>query len=106
MTRPSGFDRIPTNIYAETDPTVVRGDAPPDQEGRSALWSNVAEPPSFGAVTIECPRCKQTSVVGVRAALVAALPSLHLPLLRRPYASWMRCPACRRRTWVRLGIRL
>jgi hypothetical protein len=35
-----------------------------------------------------------------------ALPSVHLPLVRRGHPSWMRCPACARRTWVRLGLRL
>lgn len=105
MTRPSGFDRIPA-MALDDDSTIARGEAPPDQDGRSALWSSVVEPPSFGAVTIECPRCDQTSVVGLRAAFLAAIPSLHLPVVRGQHPSWMRCPACRRRTWVRLGIRL
>ncbi len=39
-------------------------------------------------------------------AVLAAVPSLHLPIVRKSYPSWMRCPACRKRTWVRVAVRL
>jgi hypothetical protein len=104
VTRAS-FDRIRVRVVSDDRPRVV-SDTPSDRSGQQALWSGVHAPPSFGAVTIACSGCGATSVVGIRAAAKSALPSLHLPRFRRGYGSWMRCPACRRRTWVRLGIRL
>jgi hypothetical protein len=56
-------------------------------------------------VTVDCSACRATTVLTPRQALLAALPSLHLPLLKRDHSSWLRCPACGRRTWVRLGLR-
>lgn len=106
MTRSSevGFDRIkPRAVAPEPDPVVT--EMPTDHAGRQALWSDVVEPPSFGSVTIACSSCEQTSILGLRAAGRAALPSLHLPFIRGEHFSWMRCPACGRRTWVRPGIR-
>ncbi len=41
-----------------------------------------------------------------RQLLMLALPSLHLPFVRRGYPSWMRCPACDRRTWVKVVLTL
>ena len=105
MSRDSGFDRIrPRAVAPEPEPVV--SEMPTDHAGRQALWSDVVEPPSFGSVTIACSTCAQTSVVGSGAAARAAVPSLHLPFIRREHWSWMRCPACSRRTWVRLGVRL
>lgn len=99
------FDRIrPRSVGPEAD--LLAGEMPTDRDGRQALWSDVVEPPSFGSVTIDCSSCDQTSVLGLRAAVLAALPSLHVPTLGRRHGSWMKCPACGRRTWVRLGIRL
>jgi ribosomal protein S27E len=80
--------------------------AQPDQEGRRALFSDSAPPASLGAVTVSCSSCGTHTVVSARQALVLALPSLHLPYLRRGHGSWMRCPACGRRTWVSLRLSL
>jgi hypothetical protein len=79
-----------------------------DREGKRALFSPevppVGEPP-VGAVRVDCSACEATTVLTPRQALRAALPSVHLPFGKRNYRSWMRCPACRRRTWVRVGLR-
>lgn len=99
-----GFDRLRRRrpeAVVETAPVP----APVDPLGRRALYSVVEQPPALGAVTIECSGCAETSVVTPRGLVALALPSVHLPLLRR-HSSWMRCPACRRRTWVRVGLRL
>ncbi len=96
-----GFDRLRTRAPAE--PGATRA---PDPLGRRALYSQVAQPPALGAVTISCSSCGQTAVVTPRALLGLAVPSLHLPVLRRTHPSWMLCPTCHRRTWVRLGLRL
>jgi len=74
--------------------------------GRRALYSVSEQAPAPGAVTIDCSSCRQISVVMPRALVGLLLPSLHLPIVRRGHSSWMRCPACRRRTWVRVGLRL
>jgi hypothetical protein len=101
----TGFDRIRSRTTGG-DPDVVAGDMPTDRDGRQALWSDVVEPPSFGSITVECSTCGQTSVLGLRAAARAAVPSVHLPFVRGRYGSYMSCPACHDRTWVRVGLRL
>jgi hypothetical protein len=98
----SGFDRLrPRVLEGNTAPAPVG-----DPQGRRSLYSVAAQPPALGAVTVECSACQEASVVTPRGLVRLAVPSLHLPLLRRGHPSWMRCPACRRRTWVRVGLRL
>jgi len=102
MSEQPGFDRLRQRT----------GDAPArrrparagDPLGRQSLYSVAEQPPALGAVTVECSDCGQTSVVTPRALLRLAVPSVHLPLLRGRHFSWLRCPACDRRTWVRLGL--
>lgn len=94
-----GFDRLRTRRPGAAV-------APADPLGRRALFSVAEQAPALGAVTLDCSGCGQTSVVTPRALLGLAVPSLHLPLVRRGHSSWMRCPACHRRTWVRVGLRL
>ena len=94
-----GFDRLRPRRQAAAV-------APADPLGRRALYSVAEQAPALGAVTIDCSSCGHTSVVTPRALLGLAVPSLHLPIVRRGHSSWMRCPACRRRTWVRVGLRL
>lgn len=101
-----GFDRLRPRSAHYVDQPVVIGDTVPDQEGKRALFSAADQPASTGAVTIDCSACGARSVVSVRQAVRLAVPSLHVPVLRRGHASWMRCPACRRRSWVRLEIQL
>jgi hypothetical protein len=77
-----------------------------DPEGRSALYSVSTQPPAPGAVTVTCSDCRETTAVSPRRLAALALPSVHLPLLRKDHPSWMRCPACGKRTWVRVVITL
>lgn len=105
MTGAEGFDRLRRRSPAPVR-TAESVDSPPDPLGRRALYSVAEQPPCLGAVTIECSACKETSVVTPRGLIGLALPSLHLPLLRRTHSSWLRCPSCRQRTWVSLGLRL
>lgn len=109
MTRPggadSGFDRLRTRT-PETARSRVRGHRVSDPSGRRSLYSVVDQAPALGAVTVECSSCRRTSAVTPRRLIALAIPSLHLPVLRRRHPSWMRCPACGRRTWVRLTVRL
>jgi hypothetical protein len=108
------FDRLrPRNATPDPAPPPAPVPAPgsalsADREGKRALFSPEVPPvgaPLVGAVTVACSACAATTVLTPRQALFAVLPGLHLPLLRPDYPSWMRCPACRRRTWVRVGLR-
>jgi len=57
-----------------------------------------------GGLVVECSSCLARTPVSPLALARAAFPiSIHLPLLR-PYHSYLRCPACRRRAWVRVRL--
>jgi hypothetical protein len=105
----SDFDRIKPR--AATPPPRRREPTQPgrpDREGKRALFSAEAPPPSsvpFGALTVTCSDCRVTTAMTFGAAIGAAVPSVHMCFLRKNYPSWMRCPACHRRTWVKLGFR-
>ncbi len=90
-------------------PNVPDPDDPSSRDpmGRMALFSSTEpEPsPSKGGLVIECSSCLAETRVSTVDVAKAALPlSLHLPFVRR-YHSFMRCPACGRRAWVRLSYR-
>jgi hypothetical protein len=101
MSDGAGFDRLRPRT-----PEAGQSARPSDPEGRRALFSVADQSPSLGAVTIECSSCERTSVVTPRRLVGLAAPSLHLPLIKRDHPSWMRCPACGDRTWVRVRLRL
>lgn len=103
MTPAPGFDRL--RPRSSGGPAIASA-RPSDPEGRRSLYSVADQPPSLGAVTVACSACERTTVVTPRRLLGLVAPSLHLPLVKRGYPSWMRCPSCARRTWVRLGVRL
>lgn len=101
-----GFDRLRRRPGAPGVVDPVVGKRPQDPQGRRSLYSVAEQPPATGAVTVACSDCGETSVATPRQVIGLALPSLHLPLLKRGHPSWMRCPACGRRAWVRLGLQL
>lgn len=122
--RNKGFDRLRVRA-GEAEPghpvtpvaTIGR-----DVEGKRALFSATdpeAEVPSIGAVTIDCSRCSERTVMSPVAAAVAAFPSLLLSVtvgrgerestvgfVRRDHGAFLRCPACGRGSWTKLTIRL
>lgn len=108
--RSSDFDRIKPRSAAPAPRR--REPAPPgapDREGKRALFSAEVPPAAtapFGTLTVTCSECRVTTAMTFTAAITAAVPSLHFFLLKKDYPSWMRCPACKRRTWVRLGFRV
>jgi hypothetical protein len=102
----AGFDRLRPRSPQPEPLNAEALAAPADQEGRRALFSEAAPPASLGAITISCSSCGRHTVVSARQALLLALPSLHLPYLRPGHGSWMRCPACGRRTWVSVRLKL
>ncbi|MCU0302426.1 MAG: hypothetical protein MUF35_12685 [Candidatus Nanopelagicales bacterium] len=95
----TSFDRVRTRAADE------RSVAPVDVQGKSALFSGAAVTPSLGSVAITCSACHNATVLPYAQVLRYALPSVHLPVIRRPYPSWMRCPACAQRHWVRIAFR-
>ena len=61
------------------------------------------EPPAGGLI-LECSSCLAETPVSLAGLVRAALPvSIHLFMVRR-YPSLMRCPACTRRTWLRVKL--
>lgn len=97
------FDRIrPRDPLDQAAPPTAAADT----DGRRALFSTEPPIPALGSVAVDCATCGETSVIGLRQALRAAFPSVHLPILKKGYSSWMRCPACGLHTWVKVSIRL
>jgi len=74
-----------------------------DPLGRAALYSSGSQDQShpLGTFLVECSACNRETPVTAGDLLRLGIPSIHLLFLRR-YPSWMRCPACGRRTWVRV----
>ena len=104
------FSRLPS-VHEEA-PTPTLSENPPDLEGKRALFSAPTDAPTVqrsaapGAVIVDCGDCGERSVLTPAQALLFAVPSVHLPYVRKDHGSWMRCPACRRRTWVSVQIQL
>lgn len=72
------------------------------REGRDALFSS--DRARSGTVLVECDDCTARTRVGLADLGVRLLTgSLWMPLLRSDKPHWMRCPACERRTWCRIG---
>lgn len=105
----AGFDRLPRRGprppgagTASTGTTVGR-----DVHGKRALYSGVRPTtPAHASLRVECGRCGETRLLGARQALRTLTPSVHLPVLRARHFSLLRCPTCRRVSWVRLGLHL
>ncbi|MCU0284669.1 MAG: hypothetical protein MUD13_12390 [Candidatus Nanopelagicales bacterium] len=95
----TSFDRVRTRA------ADGRTGAPVDVQGKSALFSGSVVTPSLGSVAITCSVCQNATVVPYAQAVRLALPSVHLPIIRRGYPSWMRCPACGERHWVQVRFR-
>ncbi|HEY5031613.1 MAG TPA: hypothetical protein VIJ54_04000 [Actinomycetes bacterium] len=101
-----GFDRLRRRTPDPLDDVPVVTGAVPDTDGKRALFSAAEQRPSFGSVSLTCSSCGERSVVSARQAMRLAVPSVHLPFVRSAPWSWMRCPACGRRTWVDVTIQL
>ena len=73
----------------------------------------IFEKPLFGPA-VATPLCRpggfedirRDAIEGLRQALRLALPSVYLPVIRGRYPIWLRCPACRERTWTRVRLRV
>ena len=79
-------------------------DIPPERDpmGRMALFSSQDRSNVTGTLLVDCSACRRETPVAPMQLVRSAFPfSVHLPLLRK-YHSFMRCPSCGRRTWVRV----
>jgi hypothetical protein len=101
-----GFDRLRKRSADAADDVPVVTAAVPDTDGKRALFSAAEQKPSLGSVSLTCSSCGERSVVSARQALRLAVPSVHLPFIRPTPWSWMRCPACGKRTWIDVVIQL
>lgn len=72
-----------------------------DPQGKAALFSR--EPRRDGPFFIECSGCGSHSRVGPLRLVGLALP-LNFTNPLRYHHTWLRCPACRRRRWVRIKV--
>ncbi len=70
--------------------------------GRYSLYS-ATEKRRF-TLTVECSACNdETRVTYLELAALLWPFSVHLPWLKYHH-SWFRCPACGRRTWLRIHL--
>ena len=99
----SGFDRVrprsPNAPAANASRRTARV-----SDGRQSLFSQGDRDGSMGAVRVECSRCGVTSAVSPFHALRLATPSIHDPILHHGHPSFVVCPACRQRSWVKLSL--
>lgn len=108
----SDFDRLRPRSGSPRPTPGANGAVPaprPDREGKRALFSvdapPVTPPAARGALQLTCSGCGAVTALSPRQVLLAGLPSIHLPILRGKFPSWMRCPACHRHQWVRVDLR-
>jgi hypothetical protein len=101
----SGLDRVRprTGAAAPTTGSEIR-----DADGKRALFSTAVpqSSPAFGSVSVNCASCGEVSALSARQAIKMALPSLHLPFVRRDNPSYVRCPACGKFSWARVSVHL
>ncbi len=85
-----------TPVSAARD--TIRSGTP--REGKAALFST--GPRQTGTVVVECGGCQAKTRINLTDLGLRWLTgSVWLPTRR--HAHWMRCPACGRRTWCRVG---
>ena len=99
------FDRLRPRSTDPWAPDAV-ADLTRDVEGKQLLFSASDAPPARGHAAVSCSACGQRSIVTLVALARLALPSLYLPKVRGEHPVWLRCPACRRRTWVRVQVEI
>jgi hypothetical protein len=83
----------------------LRQSREPDPLGKRALFSvGSVRPGPLGQLALECSSCKRESPIRFRD-----IPRLTFPVtvtLPRRYHTYMKCPGCGRRTWMRAHWRI
>lgn len=70
--------------------------------GRYALYS--ATEKRALTCTVECSSCREETRVSYIELAALMIPlHFHLPVLKY-HSSWFRCPACGKRTWLRIHL--
>jgi hypothetical protein len=73
-----------------------------DGPGRGATHLFSQPGPRSGTLLVDCSACgRRTRVTYAEFALMHLPMWLWVPLLTRSHRHWLRCPACRRFTWLR-----
>jgi len=111
MSNKQSFDRLrKRDAWAETTDEVTTRRS--DPAGKQALYSanrvqrDQVRTGAGPRLEVSCSECGVTSAVDPLSAIGLLIPSLHLPVIKRGAASWMKCPACRSRTWVSLSVHI
>lgn len=88
----SRFDRVA--------PPRFTGRLVRDGQGKEALYSTAPGAPPTAHLQVVCERCDVESGLRSLTALRLFMP----PLLYGPFRRrlWARCPACQRRSWLRV----
>lgn len=95
------FDRL-----RPRDAASGSGHAPAtDREGKRALFSEVAEPPSPGSVALVCSKCGVRSVVSMTSVLRVAFPAVPAVVPGHGVKANMKCPSCGERNWMTVSWR-
>jgi len=76
-----------------------------DREGKRALFSEVAAPPTTGSVALVCGKCDARSVVSVAALWRRGLPAVPAVVPGQGFRANMKCPACGERSWLMVSLR-
>lgn len=82
-----------------TTPPNDHAPRPVDPHGKTSLFSG--EPRMDGPFLLECSGCGRNSRVTAGRLLRLALP-LNMTIPFRYHHTWMKCPACEERRWVRI----
>lgn len=75
-----------------------------DREGKRALFSDVAAPPSAGSVALECSRCDARSVVSMATLWRVSFPAVPAVIPGQGVRANMKCPACGDRSWLTVSL--
>ncbi len=70
-----------------------------DPDGKAALFSSA--PRRAGRFKIQCSSCHDESHVGMSRMVKLAFP-INFTLPFKYHHTWLRCPSCGQRTWVRI----
>lgn len=70
-----------------------------DPEGKVALFSG--QPRGSGRFQIECSSCQSHTRSGARTLARLAFP-VNFTVPFKYHHTWLKCPSCGQRTWVRI----
>jgi hypothetical protein len=85
-------------------PTAPIADRRPNSHatGKAALFST--PPRQAGTAVIDCSSCRTRSRVSLAEVIRRLVTgSAWLPIVRPSHPHWLRCPACERWRWCRIG---